>query len=122
MLDDYQRAATTVADRSAVADAVDVVSFDTHVTGEDALAAALADVDILVTLRERVPFPGSLIARLPRLRLIVASGMRNSVIDYAAAEAHGGLRGAGAGTSQRRDTGPGRFSRANSARPRRVRR
>jgi phosphoglycerate dehydrogenase-like enzyme len=36
-----------------------------------------------------VPFPGSLIARLPRLRLLVASGMRNSVIDYAAAEAHG---------------------------------
>lgn len=43
----------------------------------------------MVTLRERVAFPGSLIARLPRLRLIVASGMRNSVIDYAAAEAHG---------------------------------
>jgi phosphoglycerate dehydrogenase-like enzyme len=89
VLDDFQRVATEVADWSPVADDVEVVSFDTHLDSEDAMAAALADFDILVTLRERVPFPGSLIARLPRLKLIVASGMRNSVIDYAAAEKHG---------------------------------
>ncbi|MEU6180748.1 D-2-hydroxyacid dehydrogenase family protein [Streptomyces coeruleorubidus] len=89
VLDDFQRVATKVADWSPVADEVEVVSFDTHVDGEDALAATLADFDIVVTLRERVPFPGSLIARLPRLKLIVASGMRNSVIDYVAAEEHG---------------------------------
>ncbi|MYS92559.1 MULTISPECIES: D-2-hydroxyacid dehydrogenase family protein [Streptomyces] len=89
VLDDFQRVATEVADWSPVADQVEVVSFDTHLDGEDALAAALADFDLVVTLRERVPFPGSLIARLPRLKLIVASGMRNSVIDYAAAEKHG---------------------------------
>ncbi|MEU0223750.1 D-2-hydroxyacid dehydrogenase family protein [Streptomyces sp. NPDC006284] len=89
VLDDFQRVATEIADWSPVADAVDVVSFDTHHADEETLAAALADIDIVVTLRERVPFPGSLIARLPRLKLIVASGMRNSVIDYAAAETHG---------------------------------
>ncbi|MEU0458697.1 D-2-hydroxyacid dehydrogenase family protein [Streptomyces sp. NPDC006129] len=89
VLNDFQKVATEVADWSVVADDVDVVSFDRHFDGEDALAAALADFDIVVTLRERVPFPGSLIARLPRLKLLVASGMRNSVIDYAAAEAHG---------------------------------
>ncbi|MFI8439290.1 D-2-hydroxyacid dehydrogenase family protein [Streptomyces rochei] len=89
VLDDFQQVATEIADWSPVADAVDVVSFRTHFTDEDALASALADVDIVVTLRERVAFPASLIARLPRLKLIVASGMRNSVIDYAAAEAHG---------------------------------
>ncbi|NED06516.1 D-2-hydroxyacid dehydrogenase family protein, partial [Streptomyces sp. SID6648] len=65
VLDDYQRVATEVADWSPVADAVDVVVHDTHYPDEDTLAAALADVDIVVTLRERVPFPGSLIARLP---------------------------------------------------------
>ncbi|MET9392298.1 D-2-hydroxyacid dehydrogenase family protein [Streptomyces sp. NPDC006624] len=89
VLDDFQKVATEVADWSVVAEDVDVVSFDTHLDDEDALAAALADFDIVVTLRERVPFPGSLIARLPRLKLLVASGMRNTVIDYAAAEAHG---------------------------------
>jgi phosphoglycerate dehydrogenase-like enzyme len=89
VLDDFQKVAAESADWSVVADDVEVVSFDRHIEGEDDLAAALAGFDIVVTLRERVPFPGGLIARLPRLKLIVASGMRNSVIDYAAAEAHG---------------------------------
>jgi phosphoglycerate dehydrogenase-like enzyme len=89
VLDDFQKVATEVADWSPIADDVEVVLFDTHIADEGALAAALADFDIVVTLRERVPFPGSLITRLPRLKLIVASGMRNSVIDYAAAAGHG---------------------------------
>lgn len=89
VLDDFQSVATTVADWSSVADDVDVVSFTEHFASEDELAAALAGFDIVVTLRERVPFPGALIERLPRLRLLIASGMRNSVIDYAAAERHG---------------------------------
>ncbi len=89
VLDDFQQVATTLADWSPIAEDVEVVSFGVHFDGEDALAAALAEFDIVVTLRERVPFPASLFERLPRLRLLIASGMRNSVIDYAAAEAHG---------------------------------
>ncbi|WP_328427579.1 D-2-hydroxyacid dehydrogenase family protein [Streptomyces sp. NBC_00443] len=89
VLDDFQNVATEVADWSPLADDVEVVRFTRHFPGEDALAAALAGFDIVVTLRERVPFPASLIARLPRLKLLIASGMRNTVIDYAAAEAHG---------------------------------
>ncbi|UXY19883.1 D-2-hydroxyacid dehydrogenase family protein [Streptomyces cynarae] len=89
VLDDFQQIATTVADWSPIGDRVEVVSFAEHFDDEEALVTALAEFDIVVTLRERVPFPGSLFARLPRLRLLVASGMRNSVIDYAAAKAHG---------------------------------
>ncbi|MFJ5835994.1 D-2-hydroxyacid dehydrogenase family protein [Streptomyces shenzhenensis] len=89
VLDDFQGVAVESADWSELADRVEVVPLREHLADEDALAAALTDFDIVVTLRERVPFPGSLLARLPRLRLLVASGMRNSVIDYAAAEAHG---------------------------------
>lgn len=89
VLDDFQQVATALADWSSLAERVEVVSYDRHFADEDALAAALVDADIVVTLRERVPFPASLIARLPRLKLLVASGMRNSVIGYAAAEAHG---------------------------------
>ncbi|MGW1163062.1 D-2-hydroxyacid dehydrogenase family protein [Streptomyces sp. NPDC002519] len=89
VLDDFQRIATSVANWSPVADRVEVVSFAEHFADEDALAEALAGFDIVVTLRERVPFPSSLLARLPRLKLLIASGMRNSVIDYAAAAAHG---------------------------------
>jgi phosphoglycerate dehydrogenase-like enzyme len=89
VLDDFQTVATEIADWSPVSEDVDVVSFAEHFPDEDSLAKALADFDIVVTLRERVPFPASLLARLPRLKLLIASGMRNSVIDYAAAEAHG---------------------------------
>ncbi|WP_329250048.1 D-2-hydroxyacid dehydrogenase family protein [Streptomyces sp. NBC_01478] len=89
VLDDYQNVATELADWSLVEDTVDVVSLREHLDDEGELAAALATADIVVTLRERVPFPASLFARLPRLKLLIASGMRNSVIDYAAAEAHG---------------------------------
>jgi phosphoglycerate dehydrogenase-like enzyme len=89
VVDDYQQVATSVVDWSGLAGDVEVVSFGEHFADEDALVAALDGFDIVVTLRERVAFPGSVIGRLPRLRLLVASGMRNSVIDYAAAEAHG---------------------------------
>ncbi|MEU9793371.1 D-2-hydroxyacid dehydrogenase family protein [Streptomyces sparsogenes] len=89
VLDDFQGAALGSADWTPVLDRVEVVSFSEHFGTEDELAAALADIDIVVTLRERVAFPASLFARLPKLKLLVASGMRNSVIDYAAAGRHG---------------------------------
>jgi phosphoglycerate dehydrogenase-like enzyme len=89
VLDDFQNVASTCADWSTLSDRVEVVSFAEHFATEDELAAALADFDFVVTLRERVPFPDSLLNRLPRLKLLIASGMRNSVIDYAAAKAGG---------------------------------
>ncbi|MFE2924348.1 D-2-hydroxyacid dehydrogenase family protein [Streptomyces goshikiensis] len=98
VLDDFQQAATTLADWAPVADRVEVVTFPDHLTGEDELAARLAAFDIVVTLRERVPFPAGLLDRLPRLRLLIASGMRNSVIDYEAA-ARAGVTVCGTGSS-----------------------
>ncbi|MFD6422935.1 D-2-hydroxyacid dehydrogenase family protein [Streptomyces sp. NPDC060198] len=89
VLDDYQSVATTAADWSPLAGRVDVVAFPEHFAAEDELAAAIVDFDIVVTLRERVPFPAGLLDRLPRLRLLVASGMRNTVIDHAAAARNG---------------------------------
>ncbi|UZI33233.1 D-2-hydroxyacid dehydrogenase family protein [Streptomyces sp. CA-278952] len=89
VIEDFQSVATTVVDWSPVTADVEVVTFTEHLATEDEAAAALADFDLVVTLRERVPFPAELFARLPRLRLLVASGMRNSVIDLDAAKRHG---------------------------------
>ncbi|MER6983512.1 D-2-hydroxyacid dehydrogenase family protein, partial [Streptomyces carpinensis] len=89
VLDDFQNAATTAADWSPLEGRVEVVPYTEHFATEDALATALADADIVVTLRERVRFPAALLDRLPRLRLLIASGMRNSAIDYDAARANG---------------------------------
>ncbi|MGV9251403.1 D-2-hydroxyacid dehydrogenase family protein [Streptomyces sp. NPDC003697] len=85
VLDDFQAVATSLADWGPVLDRVEVVSFPQHFGTEDELVEAVRDFDIIVTLRERVPFPASTLDRLPRLTLLVASGMRNSVIDFAAA-------------------------------------
>ncbi|MFD5902322.1 D-2-hydroxyacid dehydrogenase family protein [Streptomyces microflavus] len=89
VIEDFQSAATTVADWSSVTADVDVVTFAEHLGPAEEVGDALAEFDIVVTLRERVPFPAEVFARLPRLRLLIASGMRNSVIDFAAAERHG---------------------------------
>ncbi|MGW6710001.1 D-2-hydroxyacid dehydrogenase family protein [Streptomyces sp. NPDC054956] len=77
---------------------VEVDALTDHLDDEDELAARLADFDIVLTLRERVPFPATLLERLPRLRLLIASGMRNSVIDYAAA-ARAGVTVCGTGSA-----------------------
>lgn len=98
VLDDFQDAARESADWGPVEDRVEVVVFREHIADEDELADRLVDFDIVVTLRERVPFPASLLDRLPRLKLLVASGMRNSVIDYAAAE-RGGVTVCGTASS-----------------------
>ncbi|MFI7325541.1 D-2-hydroxyacid dehydrogenase family protein [Streptomyces rubiginosohelvolus] len=89
VIEDFQSVATTAVDWSPVTDDVEIVTFTEHLATVDEAAAALDGFDIVVTLRERVPFPAELFARLPRLRLLVASGMRNSVIDFDAARRHG---------------------------------
>ncbi|MFD7920117.1 D-2-hydroxyacid dehydrogenase family protein [Streptomyces sp. NPDC059740] len=89
VLDDFPGAATTLGDFSPLADRVDVTSFPRHFATEDELVAAVADFEIIVTFRERVAFPASVLDRLPRLRLLVATGARNTVIDYEAARRRG---------------------------------
>lgn len=89
ILDDYQNAALSMADWSVIADQVEVISLHTHFDREEALAAEIADCRIVVIMRERTPFRASLFARLPELRLLVTSGMRNAAIDLSAAATHG---------------------------------
>ena len=85
VLDDYQRVAATYADWSVVTQPVVVVEFSDHVADEVVLAERLAAFDIVVAMRERTPFPRSLLVRLPALRMLVTTGARNASIDLAAA-------------------------------------
>lgn len=89
ILDDYQQVALTMADWTTVFDRVEVHSLQRHFDREDELVRALSDYDIVVIMRERTPFRESLFARLPRLKLLVTTGMRNASVDLAAAAAHG---------------------------------
>jgi phosphoglycerate dehydrogenase-like enzyme len=89
VLDDYQGVALTLADWSALADKVEVRTLRDHITDRDELVAELAGCEIIVAMRERTPFDADLLRRLPRLRLLVTTGMRNASIDLAAAAAQG---------------------------------
>ncbi|GGT69356.1 MULTISPECIES: D-2-hydroxyacid dehydrogenase family protein [Streptomyces] len=85
VLDDYQGVALTSADWTPLAGRVDVRVLREHLTDRDALVAAVEDCEILVVMRERTPLDAELLKRLPRLRLLITSGMRNASIDVAAA-------------------------------------
>ncbi|GIL39707.1 D-2-hydroxyacid dehydrogenase family protein [Roseiterribacter gracilis] len=89
ILDDYQDAARQMADWSRIEDRVELRTIRTPFASEDDVVAAIGDCEILVIMRERTPFPASLLARLPKLKLLVTSGMRNLAIDVAAAKARG---------------------------------
>ena len=89
ILDDYQNIALECADWATIPGEPEIVVFGEHIAAEDAVAEALADFDVVVAMRERTPMPASLIARLPKLRLLVTTGMRNLAIDMQAARARG---------------------------------
>ena len=89
VLDDYFNIALDVADWGKIADRVDVTVFNHHVPSEAAAASALQDFEIVCAMRERTPFPRALIAELPKLKLLLTSGMRNSAIDLEAAKERG---------------------------------
>lgn len=89
ILDDYAASALGATDWSVLKDA-DIDVFNEHLGhDEDAVAAALAPYEVLVAMRERTPFPASLLDRLPNLKLLVTTGMRNLAIDMEAGRTKG---------------------------------
>ena len=89
ILDDYQSVALDMAEWDSLPDDVSIDVFEDHLSVEDDIAARLALYDIVVAMRERTPFQRSLLERLPNLRLLVTTGMRNASIDIAAASDNG---------------------------------
>jgi phosphoglycerate dehydrogenase-like enzyme len=89
ILDDYQDAARRLADWARLPAGVELAVFRDHLAEAEAVAARLADFDVVVAMRERTPFPRALLERLPRLRLLVTTGMRNAAIDLKAAADRG---------------------------------
>ncbi|KAK1569384.1 D-isomer specific 2-hydroxyacid dehydrogenase [Colletotrichum navitas] len=55
----------------------------------DALVSRLEPFDVICTMRERTPFPKELIARLPNLKLLLTTGLRNNSLDLPAFEERG---------------------------------
>src|SRR6266849_1995418 len=90
ILDDFQGVALEIAvERFPFAD-------------EDDVVRSLADSEIVCAMRERTAFPKRVVDRLPKLKLLITTGMRNASFDMAALKASGvtvcGTGGPGGGS------------------------
>ncbi|WP_026414581.1 D-2-hydroxyacid dehydrogenase family protein [Actinomadura oligospora] len=81
VIDDFQGVAESLADWSRIGSRVDVRFLRAHEPDPERLAETIGDCEIIVAMRERTPFPEKLLARLPNLRLLITTGMRNASID-----------------------------------------
>jgi phosphoglycerate dehydrogenase-like enzyme len=89
VLDDYQRVAEGLADWKSLGADAKVEFFGDHQDDEDAIVKRLAPFNVIAIMRERTPFPRSLVERLPNLKLLVTTGVRNASIDVEACKARG---------------------------------
>ena len=85
LLDDYQNCALSLADWSRISTDVDVTVFNRPFAGVDDAARALEPFEIVCAMRERTPLGRDLLSRLPNLKLLVTTGLRNAAIDLNAA-------------------------------------
>jgi phosphoglycerate dehydrogenase-like enzyme len=89
ILDDYQNVALSMADWSGLKARTTITVFHDHLADTDAVVARLQPFDIVCVMRERTPMTRAIIERLPRLRLIASTAMRNASIDLEAAAERG---------------------------------
>jgi phosphoglycerate dehydrogenase-like enzyme len=91
VLDDWQGVARSSTDWSPLIARAEVVFFEQAFSDEEDAVEKLADFEIILSMRERTPLPGSLINRLPKLRMLGITGSRNLSLDTAACTARGVL-------------------------------
>jgi len=80
VLDDYQRRAAGYADWDSLGDGIDV-DFLHEPIPVQRLPERLAGYEVLVLMRERTRFDADTLAQLPKLQLVVTTGMRNASLD-----------------------------------------
>ncbi len=104
VLDDYQGVARQMADWSALPPGSEMEVFSDHLAEVGSLVERLKDFQAVIGMRERTPFPHSLLSQLPELRLLITTGGRNASFDVAAATDLGilvcGTGGAGEGPTE----------------------
>ena len=95
VLDDYQGLSrkhfdTLQSSNSSLKTSYFPDTLSPHTTsGLDALAQRLHNHNVIVTMRERTPFPAALLSHLPDLKLLLTTGTRNASIDLAQCQKQG---------------------------------
>jgi len=100
ILDDYHGVAESYADWTALGPHANVQVFHEYLSEGPGRIETLTPFDVIVAMRERTPFPASLIEALPNLKLLVTTGMRNNAIDMQACKARGVLVCGAPGSNQ----------------------
>src|SRR5437899_651946 len=104
ILDDFQQVSLASTDWSGVRSLGQIDVFAEHISRTEALVSALEPYDVVVAMQERTPFDADRLGQLPRLRLLVTTGMGNAAIDLDAATARGvtvcGTGGIGSSTAE----------------------
>ncbi|ETX13382.1 hypothetical protein OCH239_10705 [Roseivivax halodurans JCM 10272] len=80
VLDDYMGVAHRLADWSVLEDRAEI-SFLRRAIPQDQLVKELEPYDAICLLRERSDIPGDILASLPNLKAIAATGRRNRTLD-----------------------------------------
>jgi phosphoglycerate dehydrogenase-like enzyme len=89
ILDDYHGVALSLGPWHRLPAGLKVEVFREHLGGPDAVVERLAPFDAILAMRERTPFPRAVVERLPNLRLLITTGMRNRSIDVASCRERG---------------------------------
>src|SRR5216110_854842 len=90
ILDDYQGVALDMADWSSVrGSGIEIAVERFPFADEDDVVRSLADSEIVAAMRERTAFPKRIVDRLPKLKLLITTGMRNASFDMEALKARG---------------------------------
>lgn len=77
------------ADWTPLQGRISVKTYRHHFSSQEDLIKALDHAEIIVAMRERTSFSRSVLENLPRLRLLVTTGMRNAAIDLEVARERG---------------------------------
>ncbi len=85
VLDDYQGVARSYGPWHDLPPDTEVVVFTEPIEDVDELVRALEPFDVVAAMRGRTRFGRDVLERLPNLRLLVTTGMRNASIDVGAA-------------------------------------
>ena len=86
VLDDYQNVFKQIVNKDDYKSKYEFTIFNEPFQSELETVEALNNFDVLFIMRERTKITKSLISKLPKIKFIMTSGMRNKAIDIEAAK------------------------------------
>ena len=81
VLDDYQNVTKKFGNWSELDGKINLKVFNKYFENSDELVKNLMDFDVLCLMRERTSLSSSIINKLPRLKLVITTGMWNPSVD-----------------------------------------